>query len=94
MVPKKNLNSIDFIKTNEEWEGCLDNIGQELIEMRVDYDSMVKLKPLETSNNRLLQRRMKLKEENENLYSVQIQSFIPESSKIQSLHHNMIRLIY
>ena len=62
MVPKKKLNSIDFIKTNEEWEGCLDNIGQELKEMRVDYDSLVKVKPLDNSSNRLLQRRLKLRE--------------------------------
>ena len=94
MVPKKKLNSIDFIKTNEEWEGCLDNIGQELKEMRVDYDSLVKVKPLDNSSNRLLQRRLKLKEENKHLYShkLQIQSFIPESSNIQSLHHNVMRL--
>ena len=57
-VPQTPLHSVRVLKEGmDQWEDVQDEMNQALATMRVDYDANVRLKNLELSNNRLLQKR-------------------------------------
>lgn len=57
-VPQTPLHSVRVLREDQEqWPEVQEEMTQALRTMRVDYDSSVHLKNLDTSNNRLLEKR-------------------------------------
>jgi hypothetical protein len=57
-VPQTPLHSVRVLREDQEqWPEVQEEMTQALRTMRVDYDSDVHLKNLDTSNNRLLEKR-------------------------------------
>ncbi len=59
-VPQTPLPSLDILKEDREmWTEIQQNMGKALDEMRINWDSKVKIKELKIVNNPLFERRMK-----------------------------------
>jgi len=67
-VPQTPLPSIDILKEDKDnWPEIQQNIVKALDEMRIKWDSKIKIKELQSVNNPLLIRRMKNSKTNEKL---------------------------
>lgn len=61
-VPQTPLPSLEILREDRDnWSEVQQNMGRALDEMRINWDSKVKLKELEIVNNPLFQRRMNKK---------------------------------
>ena len=59
-VPQTPLPSVEILKEERDaWSEVQQNMGKALDEMRINWDSKVKVKELNTVKNPLLERRMK-----------------------------------
>ena len=64
-VPQTPLPSLDILKEDRDnWSEVQQNMGKALDEMRINWDSKVKLKQLNIVNNPLFERRMNKKTKN------------------------------